>query len=83
MYFLNVNFIHELYDYSDLPEYIFIQKLKKLRLSIRLSQYELGNKVDMQHSMIEFYERGEFYPKLDSMNKRSMILDIFYVARIL
>jgi len=65
-----------MYDYSDLPEDTFGQRLKKLRLSKGLSQYELGNKVDMQHSMIGSYERDEFYPTLDSINKLSTILDI-------
>lgn len=41
-----------------------------------LSQYELGNKVGMQHSMIGSYERDEFYPTLDSINKLSSVLDI-------
>lgn len=41
-----------------------------------LSQYELGNKVGMQHSMIGSYERDEFYPTLDSINKLKTILDI-------
>ncbi|MGO1044572.1 helix-turn-helix domain-containing protein [Clostridioides difficile] len=52
MDFLNAKFIHKLYDYSDLPEDTFGQKLSKLRLSKGLSQYELGNMVGMQHSMI-------------------------------
>lgn len=41
-----------------------------------LSQYELGNKVGMQHSMIGSYERVEFYPTLDSIHKLGTILDI-------
>lgn len=41
-----------------------------------LSQYELGNKVGMKHSMIGSYERDEFYPTLDSINKLSYVLDI-------
>lgn len=65
-----------LYDYSDLPEDTFGQRLKKLRLSMGLSQHELGNKVGMKHSMIGSYERDEFYPTLDSINKLGSILDI-------
>lgn len=76
MDFLNAKFIHKLYDYSDLPEDTFGQRLKKLRLSMGLSQYELGNKVGMQHGMIGSYERDEFYPTLDSINKLGSILDI-------
>ena len=76
MDFLNANFIHRLYDYSHLPEDTFGQRLKKLRLSMGLSQYELGNKVGMQHSMIGSYERDEFYPTLNSINKLGTILDI-------
>jgi len=74
--FLNAKFIHKLYDYSDLPEDTFGQRLKKLRLSKGLSQYELGNKVGMKHSMIGSYEREEFYPNLDSINKLGTILNI-------
>lgn len=74
--FLNAKFIHKLYDYSDFPEATFGQRLKKLRLSMGLSQYELGNKTGMQHSMIGSYERDEFYPTLDSINKLSTVLDI-------
>lgn len=40
-----------------------------------LSQYELGNKVGMQHSMIGSYERDEFYPTLDSINKLGIVVD--------
>ena len=74
--FLNAKFIHKLYDYSDLPQDTFGQRLKKLKLSKGLSQYELGNKVGMKHSMIWIYEREEFYPTLDSINKLATILDI-------
>lgn len=42
---------------------------------MRLSQYDLGNKVGMQHSMIGSYERGEFYPTLDSIEKLGKILN--------
>ena len=73
---LNATFIHRLYDYTHLPEDTFGQRLKKLRLSMGLSQYELGNKIGMQHSMIGSYERDEFYPTLDSINKLSIVLDI-------
>lgn len=76
MDFLNAKFIHKLYDYSDLPEDTFGQRLKKLRLSMGLSQYELGSKVGMQHGMIGSYERAEFYPTLDSINKLGTVLDI-------
>lgn len=76
MDFLNAKFIHKLYDYSDLPEDTFGQRLKKLRLSIGLSQYELGDKVGMKHSMIGSYERDEFYPTLDSINKLSIVFDV-------
>ncbi len=41
-----------------------------------LSQYELDNKVGMQHSMIGSYERDKFYPTLDSINKLGVVLDI-------
>lgn len=41
-----------------------------------LSQYGLGNKVGMQYSMIGSYERDEFYPTLDSINKLGNILDV-------
>ena len=73
---LNATFIHRLYDYSHLPEDTFGQRLKKLRLSKGLSQYELGNQVGMQHSMIGSYERDEFCPTLESINKLGSILDI-------
>lgn len=76
MDFLNAKFIHKLYDYSDLPEDTFGQRLKKLRLSMGLSQYELGNMVGMQHSMIGSYERDEFYPTLDSIAKLGSILNV-------
>ena len=76
MDFLNTKFIHRLYDYSDLPEDTFGQRLKKLRLSMGLSQYELGDKVGMQHSMIGSYERDEFYPTLDSITKLGTVLEI-------
>ena len=73
---LNATFIHSLYDYSDLPEDTFGQRLKKLRLLKGLSQYELGNQIGMQHSMIGSYERDEFCPTLESINKLGSILDI-------
>ena len=73
---LNATFIHRLYDYTHLPEDTFGQRLKKLRLSMGLSQYELGNKIGMQHSMIGSYERDEFYPTLDSINKLSIVASI-------
>ncbi|MDK2585018.1 helix-turn-helix transcriptional regulator [Romboutsia sedimentorum] len=73
---LNAKFIHKLYDYSNLPENTFGQRLKKLRLSKGLSQHELGSKVCMKHSMIGSYEREEFYPILDSINKLGVILDV-------
>lgn len=41
-----------------------------------LSQYELANKVSMQHSMIGSYERDEFYPTLDSINKLGTVFDV-------
>lgn len=72
---LNAKFIYKLYDYSDLPEDTFGQRLKKLRLSMGLSQCELGSKVGMQHSMIGSYERNEFHPTLDSINKLISVLD--------
>lgn len=40
-----------------------------------LSQYDLGNKVGMQHSMIGSYERDEFYPTLYSIKKLDSVLD--------
>ena len=72
---LNATFIHNLYDYSDLPEDTFGQRLKKLRLLKGLSQYELGNQIGMQHSMIGSYERDEFYPTLDSIKKLGKVLN--------
>ena len=72
---LNATFIHNLYDYSDLPENTFGQRLKKLRLLKGLSQYELGNQIGMQHSMIGSYERDEFYPTLDSIKKLGKVLN--------
>ena len=76
MEFLNAKFIHKLYDYGDLPEYTFGQRLRKLRLSMWLYKYELGNKIGVWHSMIWSYERDKFYPTLDSINKLSSVLDI-------
>ncbi|MDB8810064.1 helix-turn-helix transcriptional regulator [Romboutsia sp. 1001216sp1] len=58
-----------------MPEDTFGQKLKNLKLSMGLSQYELGNKVGMQHSMIGSYERDEFYPTPDSINKLGKVLN--------
>ena len=72
---LNATFIHNLYDYSDLPEDTFGQRLKKLRLLKGLSQYELGNQIGMQHSMIGSYELDEFYPTLDSIKKLGKVLN--------
>lgn len=46
-----------------------------------LSQYELGNKVGMQHSMIGSYERDEFYPTLDSISKLGSVLDTNILCR--
>ena len=73
---LNATFIHRLYDYSHLPEDTFGQRLKNLRLLKGLSQYELGNQIGMQTSMIGSYERYEFYPTLDSISKLGNLLDI-------
>ena len=72
---LNATFTHKLYDYSHLPEDTFGQRLKKLRLLKGLSQYELGNQIGMQHSMIGSYERDEFYPTLDSIKKLGKVLN--------
>ena len=72
---LNATFTHKLYDYSHLPEYTFGQRLKKLRLLKGLSQYELGNQIGMQHSMIGSYERDEFYPTLESIKKLGKVLN--------
>ncbi|QJA09071.1 helix-turn-helix transcriptional regulator [Romboutsia sp. CE17] len=76
MDFLNAKFIHNFYDYSNLPEDTFGQRLKKLRLLKGLSQYELADAVGIQHGMIASYEIEQFYPSLDSINKLSKILDI-------
>lgn len=65
-----------MYDYSNLPEDTFGQRLKKLRLLKELSQYELANKVGIKHGMIASYEIDQFYPSLDSINKLSTVLDI-------
>ena len=54
---------------------IHFDKDKKLRLLKGLSQYELGNKIGMQHSMIGSYERDEFYPTLDSIKKLGKVLN--------
>ncbi len=72
---LSATFVHSLYDYSYLPEDTFGQRLKKLRLLKGLSQYELGNQIGMQHSMIGSYERDEFYPTLDSIKKLGEVLN--------
>ncbi|GAA3642596.1 hypothetical protein GCM10022323_02530 [Asaccharospora irregularis DSM 2635] len=77
---LNAKFSHKFYDYSDLPEDTFGQRLKKLRLSIRLSQFELANKVGIKHGMIGSYECDNFYPTLDSINKLSKVLDIKFLC---
>ena len=76
MDFLNTKFIHNFYDYSDLPEDTFGQRLKKLRLMKGLSQYDLSELTGVQRGMIASYELEQFYPTIDSINKLSSILDI-------
>jgi transcriptional regulator with XRE-family HTH domain len=77
---LNAKFSHKFYDYSDLPEDTFGKRLKKLRLSIGLSQVELATKIDMHRGMIASYECDHFYPTLDSINKLSKALDIKFLC---
>ena len=76
MDFLNAKFIHNFYDYSDLPEDTFGQRLKKLRLIKGLSQYDLSELTGVQRGMIASYELEQFYPTIDSINKISSTLDI-------
>ena len=76
MDFLNAKFIHNFYDYSNLPEDTFGQRLKKLRLIKGLSQYDLSELTGVQRGMIASYELEQFYPTIDSINKLSSILDI-------
>ena len=73
---LNAKFIHNFYDYSDLPEDTFGQRLKKLRLIKGLSQYDLSELTGLQRGMIASYELEQFYPTIDSINKISSTLDI-------
>lgn len=76
MDFLNTKFIHYFYDYSDLPEDTFGQRLKKLRLMKGLSQYDLSELTGVQRGMIASYELEQFYPTIDSIDKLETILDI-------
>ncbi len=76
MDFLNAKFIHNFYDYSDLPEDTFGQRLKKLRLMKGLSQYDLSELTGVQRGMIASYELEQFYPTIDSIDKLETILDI-------
>lgn len=76
MDFLNTKFIHNFYDYSNLPEDTFGQRLKKLRLMKCLSQYDLSELTGVQRGMIASYELEQFYPTIDSINKLASILDI-------
>ena len=78
---LNAKFIHKLYDYSDLPEDTFGQRLKKLRLMKGLSQYDLSELTGVQRGMIASYELEQFYPTIDSINKLSSILDISILCK--
>ena len=73
---LNANFIHNFYDYNDLPEDTFGQRLKKLRLMKGLSQYDLSKLTGVQRGMIASYELEQFYPTIDSIDKLETILDI-------
>lgn len=73
---LNAKFIHNFYDYSDLPEDTFGQRLKKVRLIKGLSQYDLSELTGVQRGMIASYELEQFYPTIDSINKLSSTLDI-------
>ncbi len=76
MDFLNTKFIHNFYDYSNLPEDTFGQRLKKLRLMKGLSQYDLSKLTGVQRGMIASYELEQFYPTIDSIDKLETILDI-------
>ena len=76
MDFLNTKFIHNFYDYSNLPEDTFGQRLKKLRLMKGLSQYDLSELTGVQRGMIASYELEQFYPTIDSIDKLETILDI-------
>lgn len=75
MDFLNTKFVHYFYNYSDLPEDTFGQRLKKLRLIKGLSQYDLSKLTGVQRGMISSYELEQFYPTIYSINKLKNILD--------
>ena len=81
MDFLNAKFIHNFYDYSDLPEDTFGQRLKKLRLMKGLSQYDLSELTGVQRGMIASYELDQFYPTKDSIGKLNPILDINFLCK--
>lgn len=82
MDFLNEKFIHKMYDYIDLPEDTFGQRLKKLRLIKGLSQYDLACMTCIQRGMISSYELDHFYPTLDSINKLNSVLDIDILCKV-
>lgn len=50
-----------------LPKDRFAANLKRLRESAGLSQMELGNRCDMDNSVISRYERGQRDPQLEAI----------------
>jgi len=55
----------------------FSEKLKTLRMSHRLSQRELAERVGVGKSQISYYENGERFPSADVLIKLS---DVFRVT---
>ncbi len=55
----------------------FAERLKELRTEVGLSQVALGEKLEISHSTIAFWEKGMKCPKLDSLVK---LADFFKVT---
>lgn len=52
------------------------EKIKKSRLEKKLSQKALGEKLGMPQQMIAQYESGKRQPKIETLGKIAMVLDI-------
>lgn len=53
----------------------FGEKLKALRISRRMSQKELAEKIGTAKSIISFYESGDRFPSLDVLVKIAYIFN--------
>ena len=60
----------------------FSDNLKNIRKSLKLSQHDLANKLNVAQSTVGMWESGKRTPKLDDISRVSRVLNVT-VARLL